>query len=105
MGEADVDALLDRLPADLFMEWQAYYQIEPWGEDRADLRAGIVASVIANTHRDARRKPEPYQPADFMPRFEPTKKKLQTWQEQLEIARLITIALGGNDGSEIHGGS
>jgi hypothetical protein len=29
-------------------EWAAYYQCEPFGEERADLRAGIVASVIAN---------------------------------------------------------
>ena len=39
-----------------------------------------------------------------MPKFEPKRrKKLQTWQEQLNIARLITLALGGTDGTEIHG--
>lgn len=95
-----MDALLDRLPAALFAEWQAYYSLEPWGEDRADLRAGIIASVTANVHRDAKRRPDAFTPQDFMPRFEvETRKKLQTWQDQLEIARLITIALGGTDGT------
>jgi hypothetical protein len=33
-----------------FQEWCLYYQIEPWGEDRADLRAGIVASTLHNVY-------------------------------------------------------
>lgn len=48
-------------------EWMALYGIDPWGEQRADLRAGIVASTIANVNRDARRKPEPFEATDFMP--------------------------------------
>ena len=50
-------------------EWIAYYQLEPWGEERADLRAGIVASTIANVNRSAKRT-KPYTPRDFMPRFD-----------------------------------
>ena len=42
-------------------EWAAYFELEPWGEDRADLRAGIVASAIANVHGVKS------VPADFMP--------------------------------------
>lgn len=49
-------------------EWLAYFQLEPWGEERADLRAGIVASTIANVNRPAKRK-QAYAPKDFMPRF------------------------------------
>jgi hypothetical protein len=47
--------------------WAAYYQLEPWGEERGDLRAGIIASTIANVYRDASR--EPFSPLDFMPDF------------------------------------
>jgi hypothetical protein len=36
-------------------------------ERAADLRAGIVASTIANVNRDPKKKPDAYQPADFMP--------------------------------------
>jgi hypothetical protein len=30
-----------------FAEWAAYYRLEPWGEERADLRSGIIAHLIA----------------------------------------------------------
>ena len=54
-----------------FQEWCLYYQIEPWGEDRADLRAGIVASTIANYAGKCRAEgAEPALPADFMPYLE-----------------------------------
>ena len=54
-----------------FQEWCWYYQIEPWGEDRADLRAGIVASTIANYAGKLRAEgAEPAIPADFMPYLE-----------------------------------
>lgn len=47
-------------------EWMAYYRINPWGEDRADLRSGVVASTIANVNRDPN-KGRPFSPRDFMP--------------------------------------
>lgn len=28
------------------MRWFAYYQIEPWGEERADLRIGVLDSIV-----------------------------------------------------------
>ncbi len=53
-----------RITSGEFAEWQAFYNIEPFGDQRADLRAGIVASTVAavfagssNTH---------FSPADFM---------------------------------------
>lgn len=38
----------ERLNAREFAEWIAYWNIEPWGEERADLRAGIIAATVAN---------------------------------------------------------
>lgn len=49
-------------------EWMAYAKLEPFGEERADLRAGIIASVIANVNRDPK-KQRPFKPEDFMPKF------------------------------------
>lgn len=46
--------------------WIAYFGLEPFGEERADLRSGIVAAVIANANRDTKKRREPYQPQDFM---------------------------------------
>ena len=54
-----------------FQEWCLYYQVEPWGEDRSDLRAGIVASTIANyAGRQRADDAEPARPVDYMPYLE-----------------------------------
>ncbi len=51
-----------------FLDWCVYYEVEPWGETRADLRAGIVASTIANYAGKQRSDgAEPAIPTDFMP--------------------------------------
>ena len=61
------------------LEWMAYYKIEPWGEKRADMRAGVIASTIANIFRKKGRKP--FKPVDFMLQFEKPKKRKQTADE------------------------
>ena len=61
--------MLSEITSGQFAEWMAYSRLEPWGEDRDDLRMGIVASVIANSNRGKGKKP--YKPQDFMPDFEP----------------------------------
>lgn len=47
-----------------FGEWMAFYELEPWGETRADIRAGVISSTIANVNRGKRT--EPYKFTDFM---------------------------------------
>lgn len=54
--------------------WVALNAIDPFGESRADLRAGIVASVIANVNRDPKKRSEPFRAQDFMP-FQVTQAK------------------------------
>lgn len=61
-----------------FTEWMAFQRLEPYGPERADMRAGIVASTIANVHAGGKRKA--YTPADFMPKFDRRVKK-QTMAE------------------------
>ena len=75
-----MDALLAEMSSRQLAEWIAYYQVEPWGEERADLRAGIVASTIANVNRSPKRT-KPYTPHDFMPRFE---KEAETAEEKTQ---------------------
>lgn len=68
LGTWDVDGMLDSMMWDQLQGWVAYAEAEPFGEERADLRAGIVASVIANVNRDPK-KGRAYGPSDFMPKF------------------------------------
>ena len=66
-----VKELLQRITSRELSEWMAYESIEPFGERRSDLRMGILASLIANANRDRRKRSEPYEPDDFIPRFGP----------------------------------
>lgn len=84
-----------------YVGWQEYYGREPFGEQRADLRAGIVASVIANVNRDSSSKPEPYHADDFIPKFgddarEAESKPLVSNDDWSEIKRkAVQYAKGG----------
>jgi hypothetical protein len=60
--------MMDSMSWDQFMEWAAFYEISPFGEERADLRAGVIASTIANVNRDPR-KGKSFQPSDFTLKF------------------------------------
>lgn len=75
-------------------EWMAYEQIEPFGEQRADLRAAIIAATVANALR-GRKSRRRWKPADFMPVF--ARKRTATPDELLAKARAINMALGGKD--------
>ena len=46
-------------------EFIALDRVDPWGEWRADLRSGVIASTIANVNRG--KKAEAFTPKDFMP--------------------------------------
>lgn len=48
--------------------WKAYENIEPFGEVRADLRAALICSVLANVNRGKNTKP--FTTADFMLNFD-----------------------------------
>lgn len=57
--------LLARMSGPELDQWAAYERLEPWGEARADYRAGIVASVFYNMNKSE--KAEPRIPRDFLP--------------------------------------
>jgi hypothetical protein len=61
-----VEELAARMSAREFHEWMVYDAVEGLPDTRADWRAGMLASVIANVNR---KKGAPaHKPADFMPR-------------------------------------
>lgn len=43
--------MLAELPRSAFLEWIAYHELEPWSEERADMRSAIVAAVMFNSQR------------------------------------------------------
>lgn len=75
----------------------AYAGLEPFGEERADLRAGIVASTVANAARDPKTQRDPFTPQEFMPKFETREPTEQTPEQMLSIVELLNAAFGGQD--------
>lgn len=84
-------AELGRMPAAEFAEWLAYYGHSPFGEERADLRSGIVASTVANAM--AGRRGKTWTARDFMPDFGRSPTKPQTPAQQTAILnQFVAIA-------------
>jgi hypothetical protein len=79
--------LLRSLTRKELLEWQVYDRIEPFGEQRADLRSAIVATVVNNSQGGKAKV------KDFMPTFEPPKK--QTASEMAEMFANLAKSLEG----------
>lgn len=56
--------MLDSIPAELFLEWREYAETNPFGEERADLRAAIIAWTFFNKMRGKSERPKGVQ--EFM---------------------------------------
>lgn len=73
-----------------------FFELEPFGYERADLRSGIVASTMANIYRDRKKQKKAFKPKDFMPKFGREHKR-QPWQYQKQLVELLNVAFGGRD--------
>ena len=65
LGEWNVPAMANAMPGLTLRAWQAYAEVEPFGEERADLRIAQLAALIANAHRDPKRTTA-FKAKDFM---------------------------------------
>lgn len=90
-----VQELLARMSSRELSEWMAYARVEPFGEERADLRSGIVASILANVHRPKGRKP--LKPEDFVITGDRAPRKRMSADEMLERVRVINKLMGGGE--------
>lgn len=50
-----------------FVEWAAFYSVEPFGEYGHNLRTAMLMSLLANINRDDKKRPQPFELDDFMP--------------------------------------
>lgn len=60
--------MLRRMDARELAAWRAFWRVDPWGDQRADLRQGVLASLVASM---AGAKGKPPEPADFMTHPDP----------------------------------
>jgi len=51
LGHIDVDRMLRQISIRQLNEWRAYADLEPFDEERADLRAASIVQALVNPHR------------------------------------------------------
>jgi len=66
---------------------------------RIDVAAAIVASTLANIHRDPKRRRKPFSPEDFLSDWdpEPEPPRRQTPEETVRLVEMLNAAFGGKD--------
>ncbi len=70
-----------RISSREFTEWVAFYELEPWGYEVDNYRAGLICATVANAMRGKRGKR--FSAADFMPK----ETRPQTIEDQYAIMR------------------
>ena len=95
IGCASRRELYERVTRQELQELEALYQIDPWGEARADLRAGIVAAAAVSPYLKRGRKASP---TDFMPKFGKRPIRQQDHAEMKAIALSLAKRFGKSNG-------
>lgn len=88
----------ERLTARQLAEWEAYNTLDPIGEDREDLRMGILASTIANMIGGAvaGKKAKTFKPEDFIPDWDGKKATTQTSEQMRNLLMGMASNKKGN---------
>lgn len=86
--------MLSELTAAQIAEWEAFYELEPFGPLRDDLRAGLTAAAIANRIPRFSQGGKALRPEDLFPTLRSGTR--QQSREQLQRAMAgIAVAFGG----------
>jgi hypothetical protein len=75
-----------------FVEWMARDQL-PGMHSETQRMAGLLASVLANVNRDPKRRPQPFQPADFFTPEPPVVVGPRTNEELMAMATAWAAAM------------
>ena len=85
-----VAELLRRVTASELSEWMAYAELEPFGQEREDLRAGMISSPLVNLW--IQKGHTLTKPSDWVLNFEP--KEPMTGEQLAFMLRGLAAALG-----------
>ena len=94
-----VAELLDRMSSREFGEWMAFYEIEPFGEERADLRQAMTTSAVHNSIQAQAKHPKWTKPEDFMVFSEKAQPKSDTKPVAPEVLKGKLLAFAGGKAS------
>ena len=85
-----------------FAEWMVIYGLDPWGEERKDLRAGIIAAAAVAPYAKQGHTPRP---SDFMPTFGEAKRQRAEQPLAVMQSQFNRAAARWNTGDESGSGS
>lgn len=91
MGVLHPDYLLQELNAEQLADWEAYFTLDPFGNDRDDLRIAQLCCLFANANRDSKKHPRAYKLDEFM--FDFGKQYKETKQQSMEDMKQILRGL------------
>lgn len=86
-----LEEMLSRISSRELTEWMIYETGHPFSNEANSFGHAVTATVIANKLR--KQGDKPFKVEEFMPRVE----KDQSVAEQLQIAEMLTVGLGGVD--------
>jgi len=102
MGEVNVDRMLEQIDSRMLTEWQCYYALEPWGDERADWRAGNIASNILNVNRTEKSQ-KLWTPKDFMLTVEEEQPKAKPKGNSPETLAVYALLMKQMDEARLKG--
>lgn len=85
------------MPNSDFVRCFIYEQLEPFGEKGDYLRAGVLTSLIAEIHRDPKRRQEPFRPDEWFPAVDYEQRKAIS--EAQQIQKMIEAFARSNPGT------
>jgi hypothetical protein len=83
-----VEELCFRLSIKEFIEWMAFYQVEPWGDSVNGVRMAVNTAAVYNAGlmmADPKRlRTNPFYPKQFFVGINEGQRKVSSWQDQRE---------------------
>lgn len=90
--------MLRRININQLREWRAFAALEPFGPRRDDARAAQTSWMLAELHRDKKKRRRPFELDDFVLDHgddKPKKKReRKTWQQMRAIGAMLAAASG-----------
>lgn len=83
--------MLAEMTWEQFRAWQEYAELEPFGPQREDYRAGVIASTVVNASPAKKRGARPVKPTDFFPAT-PTARRRKPLTDPSEWGNVISMA-------------
>ncbi len=91
-----MDRLLASLTTKQLLEWQVFYNLEPFGDRRADFHAASICSILANIAAARGRSGKRFSTRDFLleftdtPKAAPSREPAQPWQQMKLLAQALS---------------